>query len=462
MNPRILVVDDEEAVRTAVSLNLRRAGMQVILAESAEQALETLSAQPVDLVLTDVKMPGATGLQLLSTIRKRRPGLPVVVMTGFSSVEDAVQAMADGAAHYLIKPVAREELLLVIRRTLDQKALENEVQTLRRQVPDAVSARRMIGNTPAMLQLLEDVRAVAATTATVLLIGPTGTGKELLAEELHYHSDRNKGPFIRVNCAAIPRDLIESELFGHERGAFTGAIRQHRGKFEQADGGTLLLDEIGEIEPHMQVKLLRVLESSQFQRVGGTDTVQVDVRVIAATNRDLAQAVADGSFREDLFYRLNVVALRLPSLAERADDIPLLVEHFVKVLSARMGRKPPVISPTDLAVLKRFPWPGNVRQLLHHVERSLILCRGEQLDLPAPKDPAELATPATGTLLPPATEARSLPEALEQLERRMILDALRNANGVQARAARQLGLSRSNLHYRIQKLGLALQGDSEE
>ena len=339
MRPRILVVDDEEAVRTAVSLNLRRGGMEVLLANSAEEALDQLASHPVDLVLTDVKMPGANGLELLTTIRKKRPELPVVVMTGFSSVEDAVQAMADGAAHYLIKPVAREELLLVIRRALSHKALEAEVQSLRRQVPAVAGARRIIGTTPVMLKLLEDVRAVAATPATVLLIGPTGTGKEMLAEELHQHSDRGTGPFVRVNCAAIPRDLIESELFGHERGAFTGAIRQHKGKFEQADGGTLLLDEIGEIELQMQVKLLRVLESSHFQRVGGTDTVQVDVRVIAATNRDLSQAVQEGSFREDLFYRLNVVAFRLPTLAERADDIPLLVEHFVQVLCSRMGRK---------------------------------------------------------------------------------------------------------------------------
>jgi DNA-binding NtrC family response regulator len=361
--------------------------------------------------------------------------------------------MKAGAAASLIKPVEKAELLLVIERALEHKALRAELVQLRREVDERYGLEQIIGASPAMRALYEDLIAVAPSAATVLLQGPTGTGKELLAHAIHHRSGRASSPFVAVNCAAIPEALLESELFGHERGAFTGAVRQHLGRFEQADGGTLLLDEIGEIDPHMQVKLLRVLQSGAFQRVGGASTVQVDVRVIAATNRDLAREVREGRFREDLYYRLNVVALRVPALRERLDDIPLLVDHFVGRYAARNAREVPPPSRATVEALMTYDWPGNVRQLEHAVERAVILHRsGDALEIPLPAELSRRAE-AIDPLPPPGM---SLPDLLLEHERRAIIAALKAAGGVQARAARRLGISRSNLNYRIQKLELQL------
>jgi len=343
---------------------------------------------------------------------------------------------------------------VVVDKALEQRALRAEVRQLRQEVRDKYGFDKLIGATPAMIHLYEDVAAVADTTATVLLQGPTGTGKELLAHAIHYRSERADKPFVRVNCAAIPESLLESELFGHERGAFSGAIRQHRGKFEQADGGTILLDEIGEIDPSVQVKLLRVLENGELQRVGGSETIHVDVRVIAATNKDLRAEARARRFREDLYYRLNVVRLDVPSLAERKADIPLLVEHFVRIYAERNGRPVPTVPRTSVERLMDYDWPGNVRQLEHVVERAVILSRDEVLDIALPEDELRHESDERGpadVLPPPGT---SLQDALAEYEREVIIAALRASDGVQARAARRLELSRSNLNYRIHRLGI--------
>ncbi|MCB9662674.1 MAG: sigma-54-dependent Fis family transcriptional regulator [Alphaproteobacteria bacterium] len=458
MSARLLVVDDERAVRTALEVNLSKRGDEVTLAEDADEALRLLRARPFDLVLTDVKMPGASGLDLLRRVRQSWPETPVVVMTGQGSVEDAVAAMKAGAADYLVKPVARDELFVVLDKALEQRTLRAELVQLRREVTERYGLERIVGVSPAMVRVYEQVAAVADSQATVLLQGQTGTGKELLAHALHYRSRRATAPFVRVNCTAIPESLLESELFGHEQGAFTGAVRQHRGKFEQADGGTLFLDEIGEIDAAMQASLLRVLEVGEFQRVGGTGTLTVDVRVVAATNRDLRAEVAAGRFREDLFYRLAVVTITVPPLARRLDDLPLLVDHFVQEIATREGRVVPPPSPDTLARLREHAWPGNVRQLRHAVERAVLLHReGEELHITAVEEAEAVADAGPApTPVPTPVDGRPLGEVLEQVERAAIIQALRAAGGVQAQAARDLGLSKSNLHYRIRKLGIEL------
>jgi DNA-binding NtrC family response regulator len=402
-------------------------------------------------------MPGASGLDLLQRVRASWPDVQVVVMTGYGSVADAVTAMKAGAADYLIKPVGKDELYLILDRALERRTLRAELVKLRQEVQDRYGFDRLIGATPAMVALYEDVAAVADSQATVLLQGATGTGKELLAHALHYRSRRAAGPFVRVNCTAIPETLLESELFGHEKGAFTGALREHPGRFEQADGGTLFLDEIGEIELGMQPKLLRALESGEIQRLGSRETTKVDVRVVAATNRDLRQEVAAGRFREDLFYRLEVVTLHVPPLRERLDDVPLLVEHFVREAAARAGRKVPRVGRDTMERLSHYGWPGNVRQLQHVVERAVILARGDVdvLEVPLPDDAVVEAQPEGVERIPvlPAPGV-GLVDALDAHERAMIVAALKACGGVQAQAARRLGLSKSNLNYRIKRLGI--------
>lgn len=450
--PRILVVDDDAAVRSVLRVNLGRHQMAVTLASTADEALEILRSQPIDLVLTDHRMPGATGLELVDRVHHAWPEMPLIMMTGYGSIEDAVAAMKAGANDYLIKPVEKDELILVIQRALDQRALKAEVRELRAAVQARYGFENLIGTSASMQALYQDLVATADTSATVLLQGATGTGKELIAPAIHFRSRRAQGPFVRINCAAIPETLLESELFGHEKGAFSGAIRQHLGKFESADGGTILLDEIGDVHLNVQAKLLRVLENGEFMRVGGRATLRADVRVIASTHRDLRAEVAAGRFREDLYYRLHVLTLQVPSLRQRPGDISLLTEYFVEKYAREHGRPVPKVSAQTLADLESYPWPGNVRQLQHHIERCVILSRGaDPLEIPHPSDGTSTPIP-TPTLLPP--EGMSLQEALADHERHLIHAALRECGGVQAQAAKRLGISRSNLNYRIHRLGL--------
>ena len=450
--PRILVVDDDKAVRAALKVNLRKRGWDVTVAESGEKALRALDDRPMDLVLSDVSMPGMSGMELLGAVRTRWPDVRIVIMTGRGSVADAVTAMKAGADDYSIKPVSKDELLVICERALKEKALLAELVQLRAEVQEQYGFENIIGCTPEMMEVYELIATVADTSALVLLTGPTGTGKELISAAIHYRSIRRDRPFVRVNCAALPENLLESELFGHEKGAFTGAIRQHRGKFEQAHGGTLLLDEIGDISPATQVKLLRVLESGEFTRVGGSQTIKVDTRVVAATNRDLLDEVRQGAFREDLYYRLNVFTITVPPLKDRRDDIPLLVDHFVRLFGEKHDRGELSLPETELQRMVDYHWPGNVRELRHVIERAVILSRKGKLTgvkLPeAPKggDPGLEVLP----------DGMSLQAALLEYERRVLIEALKRAKGVQAEAARGLGLSRSNLNYRVKRLGIVV------
>jgi DNA-binding NtrC family response regulator len=454
---RILVVDDDRAVRAALSVNLTKAGFSVAVAENGEEALVLVGEEEPDLVLSDVRMPGLGGTALLERLRAGWPELPVILMTGQGSVPAAVEAMRAGATDYLIKPVRKDELLLVIDRALQDRALRREVAELRVQLEGYRGFEHMIGESPAMSNVFRLIEVVAPLDALVLVTGPTGTGKELVSQAIHARSRRKSGPLVAVNCGALPEGLLESELFGHEKGAFTGAVRQHRGKFEQADRGTLVMDEVGEMPLATQVKLLRVLQSGELQRVGGSETVRVDVRVVAATNRDLLEEVRKGHFREDLYYRLNVFHIPVPALSERREDIPTLARHFVEKYVARHRKRPLAIHPRALEQLLQAPWPGNIRQLEHTIERAVVLSPGTEIlrfDLDA--------TPAVNSLSPPAVPLeKSLPSietglegALAQVERGLILQALETAGGVQAKAAKALGVSRSNLHYRMQRLGI--------
>ncbi len=456
MHTRALVVDDDRAVRGALKVNLTKAGYDVTLASSAEEAIELMKSNSYDIMLTDVKMGGMTGMELLPLVRTHYPDTRIVVMTGHGSVRDAVTAMQAGAANYVIKPVEKDELLMLMDRALETRALQRELARLRKEVGEKYGFSNIIGVSPAMQEVYEQVQAVADSNATVLLLGETGTGKELIAHAIHYRSRRANAPLVAVNCGALPDSLLESELFGHEKGAFTGAVRQHQGKFEQADGGTLFLDEVGELPLQTQVKLLRALDSGTFTRVGGEHTVKVDVRVIAATNRDLYKEVQSGGLRADLYYRLNVFSIRLPPLRDRKDDIPLLADHFVRRFSERHGRTLPGLSTAVLRQLNTYPWPGNVRELEHVMERAVLLNHASELSsLKLPEAPSP---PPSAPSAAPRLDPGGLPITLENYERALITAALEEAGGVQARAARLLGVSRSNLNYRIAKLGITLQG----
>jgi two-component system nitrogen regulation response regulator GlnG len=475
----ILVVDDEEGVRWALTKALERGGYRVDLAVDGPTGLEAAAAPGVDLVLLDVRLPGRDGLEVLREIRRQRADLPVIMMTAHGTLQVAVEAMKLGAYDYIGKPFDTEEVLLVVEKALQAQALVREVSELRQQLEAPVVLGGIVGASPAMQQIFKAVGRVAGTDLTVLLRGESGTGKELIARAVHENSRRKGRPFVPVNCAAIPRELLESELFGHEKGAFTGAVAARRGRFEQAEGGTVFLDEIGDMDLGLQTKLLRVLQERRIERVGGEGSVPVDVRIIAATNQDLEAAVSRRAFREDLFYRLDVVTIRLPPLRERREDIPALAAHFLALFAAEQHATPKVCSPESLQLLLAHAWPGNVRELESVVKRAAAL---SPTSLLLPDHLPDALQAAAG---PAESRARGAPFPLEWiqaeltrlaggmdgrlhehfagcLERPLIGAVLRRTGGNQVKAAELLGINRNTLRKRIRELGIPLPGRPEE
>ena len=439
----ILVVDDEEPQRRVLKGFLRKAGYDVEAVGSPDEALGVVARRTVDLVLTDLRMPGKTGVELLEAVRGLNPEIPVVVMTAYGTVASAVDAMKRGAADFLGKPVDLDELEVLVARTLERRALVSENKALRAQVESRYRLAGLETSNARMQEAINMAARAAASRATILIHGESGTGKELLARAIHYASPRSRGPLVAVNVAALAETLIESELFGHERGAFTGADREHRGRFELADGGTLFLDEIGDLPRGTQVKLLRVLQEQTFERLGGTRQIKVDVRLLAATHRDLDAMVRSGEFREDLFFRLNVVAITLPPLRERREDVPLLVDHFLRRF-ADEGR-PRGISREAMDLLLKHDYPGNVRELENLVHRAVVLARGDTITK------ADLPLHLVGLKPEAKGEMGGFAERVMAFEKTLIDEALEKAGGVQTRAAAALGMSERHLRYRLKK-----------
>ncbi|MBI1876226.1 MAG: sigma-54-dependent Fis family transcriptional regulator [Acidobacteria bacterium] len=446
--PTILVVDDEQLVRWSLKEGLSQAGYRVLEAENGREALDQV-AEGVDLVLLDFRLPDLDGLTVLRKIKESDPDALVILLTAYSTIESAVEAMKQGAYHYANKPFNLEELLLIVEKALETTRLRREVKALRASQGEPYSLDRIVGESGAVKELKTLLKKIAVSPAsTVLLTGETGTGKDLAAKVLHYHSDRAAGPFMNITCSALPEALLESELFGHERGAFTDARQQKKGLFEMADGGTVFLDEIGEMAPGLQAKLLRVLEDKHFKRVGGVADLRVDVRVVAATNRNLEQSVKDGKFREDLYYRLNVLAISLPSLRDRAEDIPILINYYVDTFNREFRKRIRGVGADAMQGLRQYGWPGNVRELRNAVERAMILAEADLLtatDFPMLKS----ALPISQGFQLPATGVD-----LEQLERDLVDQALRRSAGNRTHAAALLGLNRDQIRYRIEKFGL--------
>jgi DNA-binding NtrC family response regulator len=450
---RILVVDDEDNARRAIATILGEEGYEVAEASNGEEALARLADFSPAVVLTDVRMPKMDGLTFLRKAREQGAEATFIMMTAFASVETAVEAMRAGAQNYLVKPLDANAVLVVLGKALEQRALKREADNLREQVRQRARFHNIIGDSPQLQALYEVVRRAANTRATVLILGESGTGKELIAQAIHHESQRRDKPFVKVHCAALSENLLESELFGHEKGSFTGALARKEGRFELADGGTLFLDEIGEISPSVQVKLLRVLQQREFERVGGTQTLKVDVRIVAATHRDLTAEVKAGKFREDLFYRLNVVAVTLPPLRERKSDIPALVNHFLEKYSDSYGKDVRGLAPGTLQALLSYDWPGNIRELENAIERAVVLASGNELttdDLPPVlRGPRPMGS-SPSSLIPGAT--------LAQIEREAILRTLEMVGGSTTRAAEILGISVRKVQYRLKEYSAATHG----
>ena len=454
--PTILIVEDEAKMRRLLELNLTDDGFKTLSAADAETGLKLLASESIDLVLTDLKLPAMSGLDLLEAAKQQNPALPVVVMTAFGTVETAVEAMKAGAADYVLKPFSLAEILMVVRKELDVSRLREENRSLREALGQKYSHPNIVAGSAKMQEVLATVERVAPTNSTVLLGGESGVGKDLIARAIHEKSRRAPGPFVKINSTAIPENLLESELFGYEKGAFTGAATSKPGKFELADKGTLFLDEIGDVPPATQVKLLRVLQEREFERLGGTRTIKVDVRLVAATNRDLRAALEDGTFREDLYYRLNVVPIDIPPLREHKEDIPGLVALFLARFAQDSGREITAISPAAMNVLLAHHWPGNVRELQNVLERACALAAGKELEA------ADIHLDTARSRAASASD-RFLPEGmtLDQYEDDLIREALKRANGNKSQAARMLGLSRNALRYRLSKIGIADENEAE-
>jgi DNA-binding NtrC family response regulator len=452
---RILVVDDEERNREFLKEFLEVEGFDVETAKDGQEAIGTLENMDFDLVLTDLKMPKADGLAVLEGIRRINPETVAIVFTGYGSIDTAVKAVKLGAYDYITKPLKIEEITLVIQRALEHRKLALENEMLRRQLKRKYKFDNIIGDAENMQDVFRLVEKIANTDSTVLIYGESGTGKELIARAIHFNSDRRERPLIPVNCGAIPEELLESELFGHEQGAFTGATRTRIGRFELGNGGTIFLDEIGDMSPALQVKVLRVLQEHEFERVGGMKTIKVDIRVIAATNKDLEKNVSDGIFREDLFYRLNVIPIQLPPLRQRKTDLPLLVNHFTQMYNTKNKHNITGVSPESIELLQTYDWPGNVRELENMIERIVIL-KGE--GVVEPDDLSEKVLASTPRSLHPRIQIPengiSFNTAVTEFERELILQALNRTNWVKNKAAKLLNLNRTTLVEKMKKINL--------
>lgn len=441
----ILVVDDDNGHRTMLKTLLSGWGYRVYEADDGSKAIEWVRSRPFDLILMDIRMVKVSGLEALSVIKGMNPAIPVIIITAYSSVESAIEAMKKGAYEYLMKPLDFEEMHMKMEQAMEHCRLKEENRILKEIIGEHFDTRNIIGKSPSMIRLLETTSKAAASDATVLITGESGTGKEMIAGAIHFNSTRENHPFIKLNCAAISEGLLESELFGHERGAFTGAVRRREGRFSQAHRGTLFLDEISEMSMAMQAKLLRVIQEKEFTRVGGEEVLTVDVRIITATNRDLLAEVQQGNFREDLYYRLNVINLKVPPLRERREDIPLLAEHFLKMFSAKNDKAIKGFTPQAMDRLIRYRWPGNVREMMNAVESAVVLSDSEYIS----ESDLSLLHAELPSLEAVAPVSADLP--LEEVEKTTILKTLEISGGNKSEAARKLGITRATLHKKLKK-----------
>lgn len=460
MKPQILIVDDESRMQRLFEINLSPK-YQVLTCGDGREALEIARGQAIDLLVTDLKMPGMNGLDLLQEMHRDRPDLPVIIMTAYGTIESAVSAMKLGASDYILKPIKMEEMELVIEKTLSFRRLRDENRDLRQELKTLYGPENIIGRHPSMQKVTQLIHQVAGTRATVLIQGESGTGKELVARAIHYASDRSSKPFVVINCAAIPHNLLESELFGHEKGAFTGAIKTKKGRLELADQGTLFLDEIGEMPKELQVKILRVLEGQKLVRVGGTEDFEVDNRIIAATNKDLKQAVEAGNFREDLYYRLRVITISIPPLRDRKEDVPSLVEHFLRKHREVCKKITSRFSDRALETMMEYSWPGNVRELENAILRALVLCQSEEIRVEDLPEEVSSGQKAMGKAVPgDREELKSMKKELQQkikgeMEKKFVMEALRLEKGNVLRSAVRVGMDRRQFQNLMKKYGIA-------
>jgi len=455
---KILVVDDEQSMIQFLSALLRREGYEVLAARSGAEALEAAGEHAPDVVITDIKMPGMDGIALLEQLKKQDETLPVIIMTAYASQKSAIDALNLGAFQYMEKHAKNDEIKLVVRNALEMRKVRSENSYLKRQLKKSHATKEIIGRSDQMMQVFKMVDKVAETDSTILIFGESGTGKELIAREIHYRSRRSTGPFVSINCGALPKDLLESNLFGHVKGSFTGAVRDQMGLFQVAEGGTFFLDEVGEMQPATQVKLLRALQEREIIPVGGTKPIKIDVRLVAATNSDLERDVREGRFRTDLYYRLNVIPVRLPSLRQRVDDIPILADHFLHRFLGPAG--PKRLTKASLEALGRYHWPGNVRELENVMERAVILSESDDIDVGDLPEKVVRGDAARGSLVIDQPDF-----TLEELEREYILKVLEHTGWQKKRASDILGINASTLYRKLQAYkaqGLIAEGDDHE
>ncbi|WP_413294375.1 sigma-54-dependent transcriptional regulator [Bdellovibrio sp. HCB185ZH] len=464
MKPRILVVDDEESIREFLEIMLKKEGYEITLAEDGQKAKDLLTKKSFDMIISDLQMPHVTGIELLKHVKESYPDTVFMLITAFGTTETAVEAMKMGAYDYLTKPFKIDEVRLNIQNALRSRNLEVENRTLKKELTKEYSFQSMVGNSPAMHAIFDMVKRVSQTPTNVLITGESGTGKEVVAKAIHYNGPLKDRPFVTVNCGAIPENLMESEMFGHKKGSFTGAVADKSGLFEVADTGTLFLDEVGELPLTIQVKLLRAIQERVVRRVGATEDVKVEVRIIAATNRNLEEMVAKGTFRQDLFYRLNVINIKTPSLRDRREDVPLLANHFLKKYNERLNKNIGAISAEAMEILKKYDYPGNVRELENMIERTVALEGGATIlpeSLPPMVNTASGRKMASSNEIEMGDDGVDLDKVMGQIEKELLVKAIHSAGGVKKRAAKLLHISFRSMRYRIEKYNLGVVGDDE-